>query len=161
MQAGQEFVEEAREYVDALEKSVTAWELRRLLSGPFDRGPAVLNISAGAGGEDAMDWAEMLERMYTRWFDAKGWDVRIVDRAAGDGAGIKSVDFEVRGRLAFGLLSAERGTHRLVRQSPFNAKAARQTSFAAVDVFPVVDEVHPSPLTLPAGFDTLAEGLLC
>jgi hypothetical protein len=142
VQGGTEFLQEAGKYIGHLDKSVSAWELQRLLSGPFDEGPAILSIYAGAGGEDAMDWAEMLERMYLRWFQVRGWQIKEIDRVTGEGAGLKSVDYEVRGRFAFGVLYAEKGTHRLVRQSPFNSKSARQTSFAAVDVAPVVDDVR-------------------
>jgi peptide chain release factor 2 len=140
-EASEELLKEATDCLDALEKGLAAWEVQRLLSGPFDAGPAVLTIQAGAGGDDAMDWAEMLERMYMRWFEARGWSVQEIHRVVGEVAGIKSADYEVRGRYAFGLLYAEKGTHRLVRQSPFNAKAARQTSFAAVDVAPLLNEV--------------------
>ena len=99
-------------------------------------------MQAGVGGDDAMDWAGMLARMYTQWFAAKGWDVVCVDRSPGELAGVKSVDFEVHGAYAYGLLSAEKGTHRLIRQSPFNSKGMRQTSFAAVDVVPLIDEAR-------------------
>ena len=88
------------------------------------------------GGDDANDWAAMLERMYLRWVDARGFKAKVLDRMEGDVAGIKSVDIEVQGAFAFGLLYAEKGSHRLVRQSPFNAKSLRQTSFAAVGVLP-------------------------
>lgn len=143
--AARELLEEALQSIERLEAGVAAWELRRLLSGRYDDGPALFTVQAGAGGDDAMDWAAMLENMYRRWFSARGWEVREVDRVVGEVAGIKSVDFEVRGRFAFGTLYAEKGTHRLVRQSPFNAKAARQTSFAAVDVSPLLNEVRTSP----------------
>ena len=137
-----EFLEEANGYLDTLTRTLAAWELRRLLSGRFDRGAAVLSVQAGVGGDDAMDWAGMLARMYTQWFAAKGWDVVCVDRSPGELAGVKSVDFEVHGAYAYGLLSAEKGTHRLIRQSPFNSKGMRQTSFAAVDVVPLIDEAR-------------------
>ena len=140
--AARELLEEALQGIERLEAGVAAWELRRLLSGRYDAGPALVSVQAGAGGDDAMDWAAMLANMYARWFAARGWDAREVDRVPGDIAGVKSVDFEVRGRFAFGTLYAEKGTHRLVRQSPFNAKAARQTSFAAVDVSPLLDEAR-------------------
>jgi protein subunit release factor A len=137
----EELLKEAIECLNALEKGLAAWEIQRLLSGCFDTGAAVLTIQAGAGGDDAMDWAEMLERMYLRWFEARKWHVQEIDRVVGEVAGIKSADYEVHGRFAFGLLYAEKGTHRLVRQSPFNAKHARQTSFAAVDIAPLLNEV--------------------
>ena len=134
------FVLEGASYVARLRDALAIFELARLLGGEFDRSPAVLSIQAGAGGTEAMDWAAMLERMYVRWADAKGFALRTLDRSPGEEAGIKSVELEIRGDCAYGLLTAERGTHRLVRQSPFNAKAARQTSFASVEVVPVLDE---------------------
>lgn len=143
--AAEDFIREAGESILALEKLLAAWEVERLLSGPYDDGPALLSIYAGVGGEDAADWAQMLERMYLRWLETRGFDVKLVDRVVAEGAGLKSVDLEVRGRFAYGLLCCEHGSHRLVRQSPFNAKALRQTSFAAVDVMPILDKVRPAP----------------
>jgi peptide chain release factor 2 len=134
--AGTESLQEASNIANALEKSVHEREVRCLLSGPFAMNGAVLTIQAGAGGTDAQDWAEMLFRMYTRWAQAKGYLTKVRNRQQGDEAGIKSVEIEISGQYAYGLLSQEKGTHRLVRQSPFNAKAARQTSFAAVEVMP-------------------------
>lgn len=150
--AAAEVAAEAAGICDALDCALEAWELRRLLGGPYDDRGAVLTIQAGAGGTDAQDWAEMLQRMYTRWAEKAGHSARVVDRQPGEEAGIKSVEIEVEGRFAYGYLFGEKGTHRLVRQSPFNAKAARQTSFAAVEVMPIlgdlVDEVHiPEPKT--------------
>ena len=92
-------LEEVRAELQSLEKSLAAWELQRMLSGPYDSGPAVLSIHAGAGGDDAMDWAAMLERMYLRYFEAKGWVMHVADRAQGEVAGIKSVDMQVRGLI--------------------------------------------------------------
>ncbi|KAL4419614.1 hypothetical protein ABPG77_001668 [Micractinium sp. CCAP 211/92] len=144
--AAAEVAAEAASICDALDRALEAWELRRLLGGPYDDRGAVLTIQAGAGGTDAQDWAEMLQRMYVRWAEKAGHTTRVVDRQPGEEAGIKSVEIEVEGRFAYGYLFGEKGTHRLVRQSPFNAKAARQTSFAAVEVMPIlgdlVDEVH-------------------
>lgn len=144
--AAEDFIEEARDAMANLEKLLGAWEVERLLNGPYDAGPALLSIYAGVGGEDAADWTQMLERMYLRWFEDRGFDVKLVDRVVMDGAGLKSVDLEVRGRFAYGLLCCERGSHRLVRQSPFNAKALRQTSFAAVDVMPILEKVRSTSL---------------
>ena len=132
------FVQEGAGYAAALEAALAAWELRALLGGEWDGGDAVLTVQSGAGGTEAQDWAAMLERMYTRWAASQGFTLRVLDRAPGEEAGIKSVELEVGGRHAYGLLAAERGTHRLVRLSPFNAKAARQTSFASVEVMPVI-----------------------
>ena len=124
-----------------VERQLTQLEFRCLLSGPFDERSAVMTIQAGAGGTDAQDWAQMLERMYLRWAERQGYTTKILDRVTGDEAGIKSVEFEVKGKFAYGYLTGEKGTHRLVRQSPFNAKAARQTSFAAVEVMPELDDI--------------------
>lgn len=132
---------EATRIAVSLQTSLDAWELRRLFAGPFDDRTAILSIQAGAGGTDAQDWAEMLERMYFRWAESQGFQCTLLERAPGEEAGIKSVELRIEGRHAYGLLSGEKGTHRLVRQSPFNAKAARQTSFAAVEVMPALDDI--------------------
>lgn len=134
---------------DALGAALGAWELRQLLGGPYDDRGAVLTIQAGAGGTDAQDWAEMLERMYTRWAERQGYTCRILDRMPGEEAGVKSVELEVNGPYAYGYLRGEKGTHRLVRQSPFNAKAMRQTSFAAVEVMPVLGELQVQQVDIP------------
>jgi peptide chain release factor 2 len=115
------------------------WELQQLLSGPFDTKGAVLSINAGAGGTDAQDWAEMLLRMYNRWAEDHRYKVRQMEFSEGDEAGIKSVTLEIEGRYAYGYLKSEKGTHRLVRISPFNANGKRQTSFAGVEVMPLLD----------------------
>ena len=124
----------------ALEKDISAFELDQLLAGPFDRGGAYLTIHAGVGGTEACDWADMMLRMYQRYCDRQGWKVDIIDHMPGDEVGTKSVTLEVKGENAFGFLNCERGVHRLVRISPFNAQAKRQTSFASVDVTPDSDE---------------------
>nr|WP_052055802.1 peptide chain release factor 2 [Myxosarcina sp. GI1] len=127
---------EAEKNLEKLQKELDLWELQQLLSGTYDTKGAVLTINAGAGGTDAQDWAEMLLRMYTRWGEQQGYKVRLVESSSGDEAGIKSATLEIDGRYAYGYLKAEKGTHRLVRISPFNANGKRQTSFAGVEVMP-------------------------
>ena len=114
-------------------------ELRSLFTGEHDEADAICRINAKDGGVDAQDWAEMLLRMYSRWAERRGFAVTVDDVSEGTEAGILSAEFTIRGRYAYGLMSAERGTHRLVRISPFDGNARRQTSFAAVEVWPVID----------------------
>jgi peptide chain release factor 2 len=131
---------EASQIVNWLSNALEKFELAKLLAGPYDRRGARLTVSAGAGGTDAQDWTEMLLRMYSRWAEQQGYVVKVVEKSPGEEAGIKSVTFEVEGRFAYGYLSSEKGTHRLVRQSPFNSKGLRQTSFAGVEVMPIFEE---------------------
>ena len=121
-------------------KLISQYEITLFLSGPYDKGDAVFSIHAGQGGTEAMDWSSMLFRMYTRFIERKGWSYEMVDRVDGEEAGIKSVTIAVHGRFAYGLLKAEAGVHRLVRQSPFNADKLRQTSFSLVEVLPVIED---------------------
>ena len=128
-------------------------ELALALAGEYDRRDAILAVHAGAGGTESMDWAEMLLRMYTRWAERRGYQAQILDLTAGEEAGIKSVTLEVPGRNAYGWLKAERGVHRLVRLSPFDAAHARHTSFALVEVLPAVEsaaeiEIDPQDLRI-------------
>jgi peptide chain release factor 2 len=122
-----------------LSGEIEAFRLRSLLSGPDDYRDAQLEISAGAGGTEAQDWAQMLMRMYTRWAERKGYIVEILDLSEGEEAGIKGAVLEIKGLYAYGFLKAEAGVHRLVRISPFDAQARRHTSFASAFVYPVVD----------------------
>ncbi len=131
---------EAKEGLDKLKADLDLWELERLLSGPYDKEGAVLSINAGAGGTDAQDWAQMVLRMYTRWAEEHGMKVTINEISEGEEAGIKSATIEVEGRYAYGYLQNEKGTHRLVRISPFNANGKRQTSFAGVEVMPKLEQ---------------------
>ena len=124
----------------ALGPEIEAFRLRSLLAGPDDFRDAQLEISAGAGGTEAQDWASMLMRMYTRWCERKGYAVEILDLSDGEEAGIKGAVLEIKGLYAYGFLKAEIGVHRLVRISPFDAQARRHTSFASVFVYPVVNE---------------------
>ncbi len=141
------------EELSELENELDKREFQLALSGPHDKGDAVLSIHAGAGGTEAQDWAEMLLRMYTRWAERKGYDVEITDMTPGEEAGIKSVTMTVRGPYAYGHLKAERGVHRLVRISPFDASARRHTSFALVEVVPLIEdeievEINPNDLRI-------------
>ncbi|MDY6940152.1 MAG: peptide chain release factor 2 [Cyanobacteriota bacterium] len=129
---------EAQENIEQLDRELEQWELQQLLAGPYDKGGAVLALNAGAGGTDAQDWAQMLLRMYSRWAERQGYQVKTTEFSEGDEAGIKSVTLEITGRYAYGYLRGEKGTHRLVRISPFNANGKRQTSFAGVEVMPIL-----------------------
>jgi peptide chain release factor 2 len=131
---------EAEGMVGGVEAGVGKMKFAKMLSGENDRANALVSINAGAGGVDAQDWAEMLLRMYTRWAERRGYKIEILDHQPGEEAGIKSASFTVEGDWAFGYLKAENGVHRLVRISPFDANARRQTSFAAVFVYPDLDE---------------------
>jgi peptide chain release factor 2 len=132
---------EAEEVLADLSRRLGAIELRSLFAGRYDEGDAVAEIHAGAGGTDAQDWAEMMLRMYSRWAERRGFDIEVEEATAGQEAGLLSATFIVKGRYAFGLMAAERGVHRLVRISPFDAQHRRQTSFASLDVVPFLEDV--------------------
>lgn len=123
-----------------LRAELERFELETLLSGPWDARDAIVEINAGAGGTESCDWAQMLLRMYLRWAQEHGFETEVLDEVPGEVAGIKNVTFEVRGRYAYGYLESERGVHRLVRISPFDANRRRHTSFCSVDVIPETDE---------------------
>jgi peptide chain release factor 2 len=123
-----------------VEGKLAELEEARLFSGQYDAGDAVVSVHAGAGGTDSQDWAEILLRMYLRWAERRGFEVEMLEASAGEEAGLKSATFIARGENAYGLFAAERGVHRLVRISPFDSSARRHTSFAQVEVGPVVDE---------------------
>jgi peptide chain release factor 2 len=135
-----ELLSEVEEELGRVERALEEQEVARLFSGEYDEGDAILTINPGAGGVDSQDWAEMLARMYRRWAERRGFGLEVIEYTEGEEAGIKSATFTVSGEYAFGLLSAERGVHRLVRISPFDAGARRHTSFASVAVAPVVGE---------------------
>jgi peptide chain release factor 2 len=132
---------EVDEAIGDLGRRLRILELRSLFAGPYDDGDAVAEIHAGAGGTDAQDWAEMLLRMYTRWAERRGFEIEVEEATPGQEAGLLSATFIIKGRYAFGLLAAERGVHRLVRISPFDAQHRRQTSFASLDVVPFLEDV--------------------
>ena len=139
LEADESLFQEASSSLSQLTRELDQWELQQLLSGPYDEGGAVLTINAGAGGTDAQDWAEMLLRMYTRWGESQGYKVHLMEISEGEEAGVKSASLEIVGRYAYGYMRSEKGTHRLVRISPFNANDKRQTSFAGVEVMPILD----------------------
>jgi peptide chain release factor 2 len=136
------FREVANEYA-AVEKELESFELQMLLSGEFDKNNAFLTIHAGAGGTESCDWADMLFRMYQRWIERNGFKSQVIDVQEGDEAGIKSVTILVSGEYAYGYMQTERGVHRLVRISPFDANKRRHTSFASVDTVPELNEDVP------------------
>ena len=131
---------EVEEELRRVERVLDEQEVARLFAGEYDEGDAILTINSGAGGVDSQDWAEMLARMYRRWAERRSFGLEVIEYTEGEEAGIKSATFTVSGEYAFGLLSAERGVHRLVRISPFDAGARRHTSFASVAVAPVLGE---------------------
>ena len=152
------FSEVSQEYATVL-KELESFELKLLLSGEFDRNNAFVTIHAGAGGTESCDWADMLLRMYQRWIERNGFSSQIVDIQPGEGAGIKSVTILVSGEYAYGYLQTERGVHRLVRISPFDANKRRHTSFASVDAVPELkDEVDIELKESELAIDTYRSG---
>ena len=124
----------------SLKKNLEAFRLETLLNGPYDKNNAIFTLHAGAGGTEAQDWVEMLLRMYTRWAERRGYAVKMLDILLGDEAGIKSVTLLIEGENVYGYLKAEKGVHRLVRISPFDASGRRHTSFASADVIPEIED---------------------
>ena len=146
-------VEEIRNEFDSLKADLETLRLQTLLTGDYDNCNCILSLHAGAGGTEAQDWTQMLYRMYTRFAERMGFQVKLLDLLDGDEAGIKSVTFEVSGDYAYGYLKSERGVHRLVRISPFDANARRHTSFASLDVSPIIEddgdiEIRPEDLRI-------------
>lgn len=135
-----DIVPEIEEMLQNFQDTFDAIRIKTLLSGEYDTYDAIVTLHAGAGGTESCDWASMLYRMYTRWADKKGFSIEVLDYLDGDEAGIKSVTFQVNGTNAYGYLKSERGVHRLVRISPFNAAGKRQTSFVSCDVMPDIEE---------------------
>ena len=141
--------QEATDNLQNLKESLDQWELEQLLCDPYDERGAVITINTGAGGTDAQDWAQMLLRMYSRWAQRRGYKAHLTEISEGDEAGIKSATLEIEGRYGYGYLKGEKGTHRLVRISPFNANGKRQTSFAGVEVMPILDQTTIQDIKLP------------
>ena len=133
-------IPEIRKELESFISVLEDMRITTLLSGEFDKNNAILKLNAGAGGTESCDWASMLYRMYTRWAEKKGFSIEVLDYLDGDEAGIKSVTFQVNGENAYGYLKSEKGVHRLVRISPFNAQGKRQTSFVSLDVMPDIEE---------------------
>jgi len=135
-----ELVADIRKEFDEFKETLENLRIATLLSGEYDKNNAILRLNAGAGGTESCDWAGMLYRMYSRWAEKKGFSVEVLDYLDGDEAGIKSVTFQINGENAYGYLKSEKGVHRLVRISPFNAQGKRQTSFVSLDVMPAIEE---------------------
>ena len=144
----EELISEAEKSLAELEKQLDKYDIQKMLSGEYDEADAFLTVNAGAGGTDAQDWASMLLRMYIRWAESKGWKTELVDKSDGDEAGIKSATIRVTGKFAYGYAKAEKGVHRLVRISPFNANGKRQTSFASLEVSPIIAD-YEKTITIP------------
>lgn len=156
----EDLINEANANLENLEKELDKFDIQLMLSGEYDSADAMLTVNAGAGGTDAQDWAEMLLRMYTRWAEKKGWKVTLLDKSEGDEAGIKSATIKITGKFAFGYAKAERGVHRLVRISPFNANGKRQTSFASCEVSPIIEDYEKEIVIPPEDIelDTMRSG---
>lgn len=151
---------ESAQNIKDMEKALDKFEIKQMLSGEYDDADAILTINAGAGGTDAQDWASLLLRMYTRWVESKGWKFELLDKLDGDEAGIKSATIKITGKFAFGYTKAEKGVHRLVRISPFNANGKRQTSFASVEVSPIIEDFEKTIVIPPEELeiDTMRSG---
>lgn len=156
----EDLINECAQSLNDMEKALDKFEIKQMLNGEYDDADAILTINAGAGGTDAQDWASMLLRMYIRWAEQKGWKVDLLDKLDGDEAGIKSATIKITGKFAFGYSKAEKGVHRLVRISPFNANGKRQTSFASLEVSPIIEDFEKT-ITIPPDeleIDTMRSG---
>lgn len=156
----EDILSECKENLNLMEKALDKFEVKQMLSGEYDEADTILTINAGAGGTDAQDWASLLLRMYTRWAENKNWKVEILDKLDGDEAGIKSATIKITGKFAFGYAKAEKGVHRLVRISPFNANGKRQTSFASLEVSPIIEDFEKTIIIPPdeLEIDTMRSG---
>jgi peptide chain release factor 2 len=141
-EADEDTRKEVETSLPALDTRLKDLELKKMLDGEDDKRPAILNIHSGAGGTESQDWSQMLMRMYMRWFENRGFQFDIIDDEPGEEAGIKSVTFEIKSDYAYGYLKSEIGVHRLVRISPFDSNSRRHTSFAAVSVYPIIEDVE-------------------
>lgn len=144
----EDLIKDSSNQLKNITREIEKFELEQMLSGDYDSADAILTINAGAGGTDAQDWANMLLRMYLRWVEKKGWQTELLDKLDGEEAGIKSATIKISGKYAFGYSKAEKGVHRLVRISPFNANGKRQTSFASVEVSPIIEDFEKT-ITIP------------
>ncbi len=155
-----DLISESFTQLEKMLNDLDSFEVRLMLSGEYDEADAILTVNAGAGGTDAQDWASLLLRMYMRWAETHGWKVDLLDKLDGDEAGIKSATFKISGKYAFGYAKAERGVHRLVRISPFNANGKRQTSFASLEVSPIIEDFEKSIVIPPEEIevDTMRSG---
>lgn len=155
-----DLIAESALQLDAMEYALEKYEIKQMLSDEYDEADAILTINAGAGGTDAQDWANMLLRMYIRWAENRGWKAELLDKLDGDEAGIKSASIKITGKYAFGYSKAERGVHRLVRISPFNANGKRQTSFASLEVSPIIEDYEKTIVIPPEDLeiDTMRSG---
>ena len=156
----EELLQESEKSLQELEKQLDKYDIQQMLSGEYDEADAFLSINAGAGGTDAQDWANMLLRMYIRWAEARGWKTELVDKSDGEEAGIKSATIKISGKFAYGYAKAEKGVHRLVRISPFNANGKRQTSFASCEVSPIIADYEKTIIIPPEDLevDTMRSG---
>ena len=156
----EELITEIETSLADLEKQLDKYDIQQMLSGEYDEADAFLSINAGAGGTDAQDWANMLLRMYIRWAESRNWKVELVDKSDGEEAGIKSATIKIVGKFAYGYAKAEKGVHRLVRISPFNANGKRQTSFASCEVSPIIADYEKTIVIPPEDLevDTMRSG---
>lgn len=145
----EELLAETQINLQKLEHEIDKFEVQQMLSGEYDEANAILTINAGAGGTDAQDWANMLLRMYIRWAESHNWKVDLLDKSEGEEAGIKSATIKITGKFAYGYAKAEKGVHRLVRLSPFNANSKRQTSFASCEVSPIIEDFEKKIIIPP------------
>ena len=155
-----ELINESSIQLEQIKKELDKYDIQKMLSGEYDEADAFLTINAGAGGTDAQDWASMLLRMYTRWAESRGWKAELIDKSEGEEAGIKSATIKITGKYAYGYAKAEKGVHRLVRISPFNANGKRQTSFASCEVSPIIPDYEKTIIIPPEDIeiDTMRSG---